>query len=188
MPRQPSDLPDSRARANSAYEESGQIGFCYLLVSKYLRTPAGVPIVKIGATRQHPLKRAKELSAGTGVPDDFELAFYLDFGSCFTAESLIHEHFSRQRVNEKREFFEVEPTEAIAFISSLANSAGYREQLASQGVTGGTITAPWTGASHWDVETPFAELFACFEDRGDGALNEEERAACRALEGRRLAR
>jgi len=186
MPNHPSETPDSRARTTSAYTDSGRLGFLYVLSSPVLRTAAGIPIVKIGATRQHPLKRAKELSAGTGVPEGYELAYYLDFDDCFKAETLVHEHFAKQRLNSATEFFSVEPAEAVAFISALATSSAYKTGLVSQGVSGGTVTAPWTGATHWDVDTPFAELFASFgEDNGEAReLTAEEQAACRELEGR----
>ncbi len=156
-----------------------RLGFLYVL-----QNPHMPGIVKIGATRQHPLTRVKELSAPTGVPGEYKLAYYRSFGDCFIAESLTHEHYALRRINESREFFEVHVDEVIAFVMGLANSAAYRERVdASEpdAVVGGTHQRRAK-----PVATPWAELFATFEDRGDGVLNKAEQAQCRALEGRML--
>lgn len=152
----------------SIYTDTGRLGFIYVLTNAHM--PG---LVKVGATRKHPLQRANELGAGTGVPGAFELAYFRDFDDSFAAETAVHEHFAAARVNESREFFAASVGDVIAFINALA------AREASQGVTGGTYQRV--------VELdpmPWSELFATFEDRGDGVLNETEQAACRALEAR----
>lgn len=161
-----------------------RLGFVYVLQNAFM--PG---IVKVGATRQHPLRRLKELSAPTGVPGDFKLAYYHSFSDCFAAEALAHEHFVTCRINESREFFELHVDEAIAFIETLGMSTAYRDRV-EQGWDDGVEDNPVVGGTHRRavevVKTPFAEMFATFEDRGDGVLNEDERAQCRALERRTL--
>ncbi len=157
-----------------------RLGFVYVLSNPFM--PG---VVKIGATRKHPLSRTKELSAATGVPGEFSLAYYQSFGDSFTAETLTHQRFAAYRVNESREFFSVHVDEVIEFLHGLPNSAAYREQALMEEpdlVTGGEHQRE----AEPPVPTPFAELFATFEDRGDGVLNEEEQAQCRALERRTL--
>jgi hypothetical protein len=159
-----------------------RLGFVYVIQSRFM--PG---IVKIGATRQHPLRRTKELSAPTGVPGEYELAYYHSYSDCFAAESLAHDHFATRRINESREFFEVHVDEAIALLESLSSSTAYRDRVEAEQYDDYLEGNPIVGGAHQrravkPVATPFAELFATFEDRGDGVLNEAERAQCRALE------
>ncbi len=180
-------MPRDSDQRSSAYADTGRIGFIYAL-----QNPSFSHVLKLGCTRKHPLSRAKELSASTGVPEDYKLVYYLSFGDCFLAESLIHDHFATRRINESREFFEVGITEAISFIETLGASAEYREGVAGQeealSVSGGEWVEPLRRA--WaDVAatpTPFADLFASFDPDGPAELTEEEQAKCRALERRSL--
>lgn len=143
----------------------------------------GRPLIKIGCTRKHPIQRATELSAGTGVPGQFDVAYWLAFDDAFDAESIIHERFAAQRVDSQREFFTVDVGEAIRSIRALA------KQLASSGKeggdwieSGGAIQDPRWGPP---VETPFADLFASFPDDGsERELTEDEAAKCRELSAR----
>ncbi|MGP8777143.1 GIY-YIG nuclease family protein [Pseudomonas aeruginosa] len=48
-------------------------GFVYVLTS-----PAMPGLYKVGATTRSPRQRAEELSRGTGVPHEFEVAFYAE--------------------------------------------------------------------------------------------------------------
>ena len=159
------------------YLDNGRQGFVYLLTSNRLPN-----LVKIGATRKHPLQRAKELGAGTGVPEPFLLAYFRDYSDCFTAESLIHQTFEVTRVNENREFFEVDIDEVIEYMDGLAQSSEYKE-LVSEGIIGGTHEQrPVARRGSMDPPTPLAELFATFPDDGSPReLTIEEQAKCRAL-------
>jgi hypothetical protein len=160
---------------SSLYLDNGRQGFVYLVANPHM--PG---LVKIGATRKHPLQRAKELSAGTGVPEEMILAYYHDFDDAFEAERLTHERFDNARVNEGREFFRVDLDEAIAFVSGLCNSLTYRDALTSVGIEGGDYTAPRRPVRL--PPTPWAELFASFDPDGPPELTSAEQAACRALE------
>lgn len=168
----------------SASNPDARQGFVYVLQSPSMRGPDGVPILKIGATRKHPLQRAKELSAGTGVPEPFVLAYYRDFDDAFLAESLVHEAFASVRTNEAREFFAAGLAAVVAFIDSLGTSAAYRSLLSSQGIVGGECPEPLPSLGDWGppIETPWSELFATFPDDGSPReLTPEEQAKCRAL-------
>ncbi len=153
--------------------DSGRQGWVYLVTN--LHMPG---LVKIGATRKHPLQRAQELGAGTGVPAAMVLSYYHDFADCFEAERLVHEHFDALRVNESREFFRVELGVAVAFVAGLCNSSTYREAaLESAGMVGGTYQREVKLPA-----TPWADLFASFDPDGPAELSPAEQAQCRALE------
>lgn len=167
-------MNDTPSRRNL---DNGRQGWVYLATNDFM--PG---LVKVGATRKHPLQRAKELSAGTGVPAEMRLAYYHDFADAFEAERLVHERFEQARVNEAREFFRVELGEVIAYVAGLCNSSTYRDALASEGLEGGEYTMPRP------VQLPAADyalLFASFPDDGSPReLTEDERAQCAALAAR----
>ena len=149
----------------------------------YILTHSTMPgICKIGATRKHPIQRARELGASTGVPGPYTLAYYRDFNDSFAAESAIHTKLASCRVDESREFFKIEVAKAIQAIDEVA-----KETAASQGLTGGTLSNSSAKRrlgtpSSDDVATPFAELFSTFDPNGPGELTADERRQCRALE------
>jgi hypothetical protein len=88
-------------------------GYIYVLTNS-----AHPDLVKIGRTRNSPSVRASELST-TGVPTPYVVAYHQAFFDCIWAESACHAHFSRFRVNSKREFFRISSRDAIDFIRSL---------------------------------------------------------------------
>lgn len=135
-------------------------------------------LCKIGATRKHPIQRATELSAGTGVPGMFSVVYWLSFEDCFEAESILHERFAVQRVDSQREFFAVEPQDVIHSMQVLAS------QLPSSGNEGGE----WidNNGSLWPAgkisALPWSELFISFPDDGSPReLTEEESRKCHEL-------
>jgi hypothetical protein len=69
-------------------------------------------MLKIGFTDLTPERRAEQLSRSTGVvlPFKVEWAFH-----CYNAEQLekeLHRHLEGQRINNNREFFDLEVNEA----------------------------------------------------------------------------
>jgi hypothetical protein len=64
-------------------------------------------LVKIGKTEREPEDRAKELSAGTGVPTPFVVAYAEWFKDCSAAENYVHALLEQKgfRVAQNREFF-----------------------------------------------------------------------------------
>ncbi|MFN0156992.1 MAG: tetratricopeptide repeat protein [Bacteroidota bacterium] len=88
-------------------------GYVYLLINSSMEG-----FVKIGKTTKTPEERAKELSAATGVPTPFTVAFDSYFDDCEKAEAYIHSLFQEKgfRVSANKEFFQVPLTDAIKLI------------------------------------------------------------------------
>lgn len=85
-------------------------GYIYALANPYM--PG---LVKIGRTTRDPKQRAKEL-CGTGVPGAFDLLYAWETPDCIGDEKFIHEELSHYRLQDNREFFQVAPEQALAFI------------------------------------------------------------------------
>lgn len=145
----------------------GEPGWVYLLAN-----PSMPGLCKVGATALDPVTRAKQLTAATASPTPFVLIHSRQVSDCTAVEAACHDALSYCRVNEGREFFRVSEERAIAVIDELSDPCaitGFVGRQAGRAV----VKLP---------DLSFAELFATFEDRGDGVLNVEEQAACRALE------
>ncbi len=170
-PTESADLPDS---------QPSRKGFIYALIHPAIYSPDGRPLLKVGATRKHPIRRATELGAGTGVPGQFIVAYWLPFLDCFEAENRIHERFAAQRTDPAREFFDITIEEVVAYARELA------EELPIWGPEGGEWTEalpPVTKPVTFDL--PWSELFATFPDDGTPReLTAEEQSKCRALAAR----
>jgi hypothetical protein len=98
---------------SDASEHPGQnssAGYLYLLVN-----PAMEGLVKVGMTARNPRDRARELGAVTGVPTPFILVFDIFVNDCSNAERFVHDELGKMncRVSANREFFRVEPNEAV---------------------------------------------------------------------------
>lgn len=94
-------------------------GYVYVMVN-----PAMNGVVKIGMTTKHPDERAKELSSATGVAMPYIVIYKREFQNCALAERLVHSILEEKgcRVNNNREFFQIDPTEAINLINSIPDS------------------------------------------------------------------
>lgn len=77
-------------------------GFVYILGN-----PAFPGIYKIGMTERSPSLRCKELSGSTSVPSPFVLIAYYEFEDARLVEQETHRHLAEYRVNDGREFFDV---------------------------------------------------------------------------------
>lgn len=62
-------------------------------------------IYKIGMTQSTPEKRAKDISASTGVPTPFIVISRFRSSNPWAHEQQVHQMLSRYRVNQGREFF-----------------------------------------------------------------------------------
>lgn len=91
-----------------------EFGFVYVL-----RNDSMPGIYKIGMTLRSPRQRAEELSAATGIPTDFEVAYYAEFEAPREIEMFVHRELSDYRVNESREFFKMEVSAIADFIDSI---------------------------------------------------------------------
>ena len=78
-----------------------QEGYIYALQNKSF----GEHHIKIGKTTDTSEIRAKQLSAGSGVPESFDIPFTCQVADCSLAERKIHDRLNAYRTNKKREFF-----------------------------------------------------------------------------------
>ena len=99
-------------------------GYIYVLIN-----PSMVGLVKVGKTARDPEARARELSAATGVPTTFYLAYKAFFQNCSRAEQYIHTRLEQMnyRVTKSREFFSAPLDEIIEIIQQ---ARGLDEQSA----------------------------------------------------------
>lgn len=84
-----------------------------------LENPAMPGLVKIGRTSQEEVGSRLAQLYTTGVPVPFELKFACRVPNSDEVESALHLAFSPQRINPKREFFRIEPEQAIAILKLL---------------------------------------------------------------------
>lgn len=86
-------------------------GFVYILTN-----PAMPGLIKIGKTRLAPADRAAQLHT-TGVPAGFQVEYACRTPNPEAVEQAMHVAFGPRRVNDRREFFEIEPDQAIAVLA-----------------------------------------------------------------------
>lgn len=87
------------------------LGIVYVLTN-----PAMPGLVKIGKTsRKDVVTRLNELYS-TGVPVPFDCAFAGRVKDETTVERAFHQAFGPYRINAKREFFKIDPDQAIALL------------------------------------------------------------------------
>ena len=84
----------------------------------YVLTNEAMPgIVKIGLTTDSIESRLGSLNSHSGVPLPFECHFAAEVDSCARIERILHQLFSEQRINPRREFFRVDPEKVVLAIS-----------------------------------------------------------------------
>jgi hypothetical protein len=84
-----------------------------------LTNPAMPGLVKIGFTTQDEAKKRIDGLYTTGVPFPFKIEFVCKVPNAAQVEAALHTAFGPQRVNLKREFFQIDPTQAIAILKLL---------------------------------------------------------------------
>jgi hypothetical protein len=90
-----------------------------LSVVYVLTNPAMPGMVKIGRTSQDDAKTRIDQLYTTGVPVPFNLEFVCKVPNSEEVEKALHFAFGPHRVNPKREFFAIEPAQAIAILKLL---------------------------------------------------------------------
>ena len=95
-------------------------GYVYILMNASLRSNQ----YKIGKTTKHPEQRAREISTGTGVPQDFEVLYHVYVADCHRVEQLVHSRLAKYRVSGRKEFFEVPLQTAIKILNAAASEVG----------------------------------------------------------------
>lgn len=84
----------------------------------YVLTNKAMPgLVKIGITSDNVGSRISSLNSATGVPLPFECFFAAEVEDSAKLEKTLHQLFSENRVNPKREFFSLEPERVVLAIS-----------------------------------------------------------------------
>jgi hypothetical protein len=80
-----------------------------------LTNPAMPGLVKIGQTINEITNRMNDLNT-TGVPLPFECLFACEVDDCKLVENSLHKAFYPYRINPRREFFEIDPNQAIVIL------------------------------------------------------------------------
>lgn len=96
-----------------------------------LSNPGHDALVKIGYTTRDAATRARELSAETGVPGDFEVEHEIEVANPERVEQVVHDRLADRKSTEDREFFEVDPDTARAAIDAVLAS---RASAANRGL------------------------------------------------------
>jgi hypothetical protein len=94
-------------------------GYTQLSVVYVLTNPAMPCMVKIGRTSQDDAKTRIDQLYTTGVPVPFTLEYVCKVPNSEEVEKALHLAFAPHRVNPKREFFTIEPAQAIAILKLL---------------------------------------------------------------------
>lgn len=96
-------------------------GYVYLLSN-----PSMPGLVKIGRTSRDPVTRARELTSASGVPTPFKIEGFVRSQDAVGTEAAIHRIAGSSRVNSRREFFRMDPVEAVSIARRVATEQGLR--------------------------------------------------------------
>jgi hypothetical protein len=109
----------------------GQPGIVYVLTN-----PAMPGLVKIGKTTQGTTEDRMSTLYNSSVPVPFECPFAARVQDADAAEAALHQAFAPYRVNPRREFFEIEPDQAIAILRlvSVADATPQIREEVDEGV------------------------------------------------------
>ena len=84
----------------------------------YILTNQSMPgLIKIGITERKVEERMRDLYSSSAVPLPFECYFALEVKDAKLVEKKIHHGFDDYRINENREFFEIDPDKAKSILS-----------------------------------------------------------------------
>ena len=119
--------PDIDASGDS--DEDASLSIVYVL------TNSAMPgLVKIGRTdKNDPKTRVSKLYT-TGVPVPFSIEYACHVSNPVEVEKALHITFAPHRINKKREFFEIEPEQAIVILKLLNAEDATTEVEQSDGI------------------------------------------------------
>lgn len=107
---------DKRLDSIAYREAHNKAGWLYVISS-----PSLPGLVKLGCTRRlNPTLRVRELSSSS-LPEPYHAHCFVFSDDCFELENNIHKYFDKERVNPDREFFRIEPKEAIDVLKEIFN-------------------------------------------------------------------
>lgn len=89
------------ASLDKRFKLNKRVGWVYAFLNRSF-TPR---MYKIGETSRPPHLRAKELSSETGVPTNYEMAYFVHVLDRIQAEQIVHQYLSEYRVAGNKEFF-----------------------------------------------------------------------------------
>ena len=88
------------------------------MATVYILTNQSMPgLIKIGITERKVEDRMRDLYSSSAVPLPFECYFALEVKDAKLVEKKIHHGFDDYRINENREFFEIDPDKAKSILS-----------------------------------------------------------------------
>lgn len=73
----------------------------------YILSNPSIKGIKIGLTERKVEERIKELNRATGVPTAFKIEYQVATPDCYRLERAMHKHYSKKRINNRREFFKL---------------------------------------------------------------------------------
>lgn len=107
---------DKRLDSIAYREAHSKAGWLYVISS-----PSLPGLVKLGCTRRlNPTLRVRELSSSS-LPEPYKAHCFVFSDDCFELENNIHKYFDKERVNPDREFFRIEPKEAVNVLREIFN-------------------------------------------------------------------
>ncbi len=107
---------DKRLDSIAYREAHSKAGWLYVISS-----PSLPGLVKLGCTRRlNPTLRVRELSSSS-LPEPYHAHCFVFSDDCFELENNIHKYFDKERVSPDREFFRIEPKEAIDVLKEIFN-------------------------------------------------------------------
>jgi hypothetical protein len=124
-------------------------------------------VYKVGCSTNDPVERARQLSAGSGIPYPYTVVYSRRVAFPFAVEANLHSQLDSYRINDSREFFKAPLHQIITLIER-------HDEVPEVGEM-----------NEGPLDLSYSELFATFPDDGEPRmLTDEERAQCRELESR----
>ncbi|MFF0642090.1 GIY-YIG nuclease family protein [Streptomyces tendae] len=99
-----------------------------------LSNPSFPSLLKIGQTTRDVSERVRELSRPTSIPEPFDVVWHSIVSDVEKAEREIHAALNHVRVNRFREFFRIEPREAIRIAQRITSQYPVRQDEQSSEV------------------------------------------------------
>ena len=111
-----------------------KVGYVYIIMNDCFKENT----VKIGKTMKNPEERCLELYSGnTGIPTQYYVYAALRISNYSKVELALHDYFKDRRINNSREWFNVNPDEVLNILNAL--NYDFTEQ---------TILEPCVGGGH----------------------------------------
>lgn len=115
---------EEATNVGAASSGSASEGILYVLTNERMPDLVKIGIVERGSTAADLQKRVTEISGTTGVPLPFEVHYAVRLRDPRSLERKLSRLFGEERVNPRREFFEVDPEKAV-----IAIGIGNHEEL-----------------------------------------------------------